>query len=186
MHLCRRCRAGGEGGNTDTTAATPSPTAKSTTMTTLTTTTTTTTSTTTTASSSSSGSSGGGSAKASAKRGDAAAPVAMDHFVLHPAHLKGHPHDQLAHLIRHRNTFYPAAPCSTRRARIRPMHPTRVAAVSAKLHAESVDDIRDFSLVQKLTSMRPRFKLGKGAKGNVAEKRTAVVCSGGCSLRGAA
>jgi hypothetical protein len=31
----------------------------------------------------------------------------MDHFVLHPAHLKGHPHDQLAHLIRHRNTFYP-------------------------------------------------------------------------------
>ena len=33
------------------------------------------------------------------------------------------------------------------------MHPTRVAAVSAKLHAESVDDIRDFSLAQKLTSM---------------------------------
>ena len=41
------------------------------------------------------------------KRDDAASPVAMDHFVLHPAHLKGHHDDQLAHLIRHRNTFYP-------------------------------------------------------------------------------
>jgi hypothetical protein len=108
VHLCRRCRARGEGGkhrhhssdavadgevDDDDNLRQPL-------------TTTTTTTTTTTASSSSSGSSGGGNAKASAKRGDAAAPVAMDHFVLHPAHLKGHHHDQLAHLIRHRNTIY--------------------------------------------------------------------------------
>jgi hypothetical protein len=42
------------------------------------------------------------------------------------------------------------------------MHPTRVAAVSAKLHAESVDDIRDFSLVQKLTSMPSQAKELRG------------------------
>jgi hypothetical protein len=65
-----------------------------------------------------------------------------------------------------------------------------VAAVLAKLHVESVDDIRDFSLVQKLTGAEldavHRFKLGKGAKGNVAEKRTAVAAALGVDAPAAA
>jgi hypothetical protein len=61
-----------------------------------------------------------------------------------------------------------------------------MVAVLAKLHVDSVDSIRDYSLLQKLTGAEldvvHKFKLGKGAKGNVADKRAAVAVALGVDV----
>lgn len=58
-----------------------------------------------------------------------------------------------------------------------------MVAVLAKLHVDSVDSIR---LLQKLTGAEldvvHKFKLGKGAKGNVADKRAAVAVALGVDV----
>ena len=60
---------------------------------------------------------------------------------------------------------------------------TAFAAVLAKLHVDSVDSIRDYSLLQKLTGVEldvvHKFKLGKGA---VADKRAAVAVALGVDV----